>query len=91
MESGATPAARCEGAMTCDTRQQAGSLPDWMPQLGRFACSCDCLDAESDDFDAASGIGVAVGLGVEAVETGDGIGGPNDAEFEALAVVAEVG
>ena len=51
----------------------------------------DGLHAEGDDFDGARGVGVTVGLRVEAMKTRDGVWGPVDAEFEALAVIAEIG
>ena len=55
-----------------------------------FARARDGLHAESDDFDRTRGVGVAIGLSVKAMEARDGAGRPVDAEFESLALVAEV-
>src|SRR3954467_1209869 len=82
-----------EYAMAGDASLLGVRSADWVRQLNGLgiARSCYGLNEKRDNFDSARGICVSIRLGVMAVKTGDDVGGPFNTQFEALALIAEVG
>src|SRR6185437_11748321 len=91
VESGAAPAAVFEDAVRGNVGMARIGFAESVAGDARFGRTGDGLHAECHDFDGARGVSVAIRLGVEFVKASNGIGGPVDAEFEALAAIAKVG